>query len=198
MKLKAEWIIFILIVLESSWLIYEMFSPKMSPGNFTQITGMMETPRYSLYNLNDLASGYRRLELVTPDPYVISPNVWLSCMAPTPQEEALLQSDHAGYSVRLYASEEAVPVLQEAEGRTFPFGTIIIKEKLLNPDDTEPTALGMMIKRENGFDPAAGDWVFAYWLEDGTLIEGNETLSNCVQCHREQSETDMVFWKSQP
>lgn len=144
-----------------------------------------------------LVAEYHDLPLVTRDPYLISPEVWLSCMAPTPWEEALLQSEHAGFSVRLYANEEAFTIFREGEGRDFPRGSVIVKEKLQTPDDTEPTALGMMIKREAGFDSNAGDWEFAYWNKDIGLIEGNEALSNCVQCHREQEATDWVFWEAE-
>jgi hypothetical protein len=91
-----------------------------------------------------------------------------------------------------------MPILQEKGDRTFPIGSIIVKEKLRNANDTEPTALGMMIKRSPGFDPNTNDWEFAYWLQEGTLIEGNEALSNCVRCHREQQTTDMVFWTTEP
>lgn len=172
-------------------LLSQLFQPQLS-GGFPPPIGNLETSRNTL---DTLTEQYKTLELVTPDPYFISPEVWLSCMAPNPLEEALLQSEHAGVAVRLYASEEAFTILQEGEGRNFPTGSIIVKEKLLNPDDTEPTALGMMIKREAGFDPNAGDWEFAYWIQDGGFIEGNEALSNCVQCHHEQTTTDMVFWK---
>lgn len=169
-----------------------------SPTPLTFTPSPIPTAEHSISSTSvasPLVASYRDLLLVTRDPYIISPEVWLSCMAPNPQEEALLQSEHAGFSVRLYASEEAFAILQEGEGRNFPTGSIIVKEKLLNPDETEPTALGMMIKREAGFDPNAGDWEFSYWIQDGGLIEGNEVLSNCVQCHREQAIIDMVFWE---
>jgi Cytochrome P460 len=191
MKSKEGWFFIIPILFYCLWLVYVILSPPVNPGIFTQITGAFEPP------LDDSifpVLRYRQLELVTSEPYLISPEMWLLCTTPSLQEEALLESEHAGLAVRLYANEEALPILEEWEGRIFPKGTILVKEKLLTPESTEAVALGMMIKTESGFN-RNGVWEFAYWSQEGGLIQGEENLSTCIKCHSAQATTDMVFWE---
>ena len=69
-----------------------------------------------------------------------------------------------------------------------------MKEKLRFTGDDEFTvmALGLMIKRGAGFDPANGDWKFGYWESASGLSSGDEPAQHCGGCHA-SSKTDHVF-----
>ena len=62
-------------------------------------------------------------------------------------------------------------------------------------------ALGLMIKRGPGFDPAHGDWDFGYWEPASGLASGAEPAQHCGNCHA-GSKTDYVFvdmsWRYPP
>jgi hypothetical protein len=81
--------------------------------------------------------------------------------------------------------------MMQVENPVFPVGSIIVKEKLLQADSPQPEALGMMIKREEGFNPAGGDWEYVYWTADS--VTQGEALAHCQECHLGQTETDSVF-----
>jgi hypothetical protein len=56
----------------------------------------------------------------------------------------------------VYANDLASQVFTGTKGQVFPVGSIVVREKLLGPDDTQPELLAVMIKREPGFNPAGG------------------------------------------
>jgi hypothetical protein len=71
----------------------------------------------------------------------------------------------------------------------FPAGAIIVKEKLGN--DRSAAAVGGMIKRDAGFDPANGDWEYFYVAKPGGFSTGH--LQNCIECHARTKQTDYVY-----
>jgi len=75
----------------------------------------------------------------------------------------------------------------------FPTGAIIVREKLLNADDTKPELVTVMVKREKGFSKKTGDW--EYLVVEGTLdkIKQREKVGSCSKCHANAESTDFVF-----
>ena len=71
--------------------------------------------------------------------------------------------------------------------------TIIVREKLLNAEDTNPELVTVMVKREKGFSAKTGDW--EYLVIDGAIdkIKQRETVSSCSKCHAQAAQTDFVF-----
>jgi len=75
--------------------------------------------------------------------------------------------------------------------RKFPFGSIIVREKLLHPK-AAPELLAVMIKREAGFNPKAGDWEFLILTGDAAKVKSREKTGGCLECHS-RSASDFVF-----
>lgn len=93
----------------------------------------------------------------------------------------------------VYANDLASEALAN-EGRTkFPYGSIIVREKLSREDAAQPDLVAVMIKRAPGFNPTGGDWEFL--TIDGALtkVRERQKKGSCLECHSSQSERDFVF-----
>lgn len=75
----------------------------------------------------------------------------------------------------------------------FPRGSIIVRERLAKPDDTQPQHLTVMIKRARGFNPAANDWEFLAIDGGMTKILERQKKGNCLDCHASQKQRDFVY-----
>jgi Cytochrome P460 len=75
----------------------------------------------------------------------------------------------------------------------FPEGTVIVKEKLTTKDSQTPELLTVMIKQQQGFNPASGDWEYMVVDGTGTKVEGRGNLQNCQSCHLANQKTDYIF-----
>ena len=93
----------------------------------------------------------------------------------------------------VYVNELAAQVIAAGKSGTFPLGSIIVREKLTKPNDKEPELVAVMIKREPGFNPAGGDWLFL--TADGTLakIRERQKTGSCLGCHKSERANDFVF-----
>ncbi len=68
-------------------------------------------------------------------------------------------------------------------------GSIVVKENY-GPDKTL-AALTVMYKVQN-FNPAAGDWFWAEYLPDGTVVLSGK-VDGCIGCHVNVNANDMLF-----
>ena len=75
----------------------------------------------------------------------------------------------------------------------YPRGSIIVREKLTKPDDTQPQSIVVMIKRAAGFNPAANDWEFLVTDAALTKIRERQKTGRCLNCHVSQREHDFVY-----
>ena len=93
----------------------------------------------------------------------------------------------------VYVNELAAQVIAAGKSGTFPLGSIIVREKLAKPNDKEPELVAVMIKREPGFNPEGGDWLFL--TADGTLtkIRERQKTGSCLGCHKSERANDFVF-----
>ena len=98
----------------------------------------------------------------------------------------------ASYGV-VYVNELARRALLEQKKPQFPAGSIIVREKLLQPEAARPELLVVMVKRERGFNRKANDWEFL--MIDGSVsqITQREKTGSCRDCHKRQKESDFVF-----
>ncbi len=98
----------------------------------------------------------------------------------------------ASYGV-VYVNEFARHALMEQKKPQFPVGSIIVREKLLQPTDAAPQLLVVMVKRERGFNRKANDWEFL--MLDGSVsrITRREKTGSCRDCHKHEKENDFVF-----
>ena len=76
---------------------------------------------------------------------------------------------------------------------TFPVGSTIVREKLLSESQLTPQVLAVMIKREEGFNPEAGDWEFLLVNGHANRIEKRQKQGECLACHSAASNADFVF-----
>ncbi len=67
-----------------------------------------------------------------------------------------------------------------------------MKEKLNKKNQKEPHELGIMIKREAGYAPEAGDWQYVFVDRKGT-VSADQSKLNCANCHQIKSEDDYVY-----
>lgn len=83
----------------------------------------------------------------------------------------------------------------------YPVGTIILKENfLVNLEEkTQALTQTLMIKHEEGYDKAMGDWEYVQISHDGTVIvrgssSRNEAVANlCGNCHKNLANRDFIF-----
>ena len=93
----------------------------------------------------------------------------------------------------VYVNELAGQAIGAGNAGKFPVGSIIVREKLAKPDDKEPELVAVMIKREPGFNPEGGDWLFL--TADGTLakVRERQKKGSCLGCHKSERANDFVF-----
>lgn len=146
---------------------------------------------------------YRAWEPRTAEPVPISSQIFALCRLPTQAESDFVESVH-GDELALQdwpneAASEGIAAIDAAasggndEAITFAVGATIVKEKVAWRDGAwELAALGLMIKREPGFDPSHGDWQFGYWDPELGMESGSEAQVSCGDCHA-FAGTDFVY-----
>jgi len=138
------------------------------------------------------------------EPQAISVQIAALCRAPSAAEQAFQASEHGR---DLYLQNWLNPAAvsgRDAGGKpAFATGAAIVKQKLAPGADGKlaVVALGIMIKREPGFDAAHGDWAFGYWEAASGLRSGASEAGHCGGCHA-SAATDFVFldqrWRMLP
>jgi hypothetical protein len=144
------------------------------------------------FDLSNLA-GWTR---VNPERYYISSKVDVQCVAPKPADYARerKQNPHASTYITVFVNEAGRPAMFANPPQPFPQGAVIIKRKFDNSSQNgTPLLSTVMLKREAGYNPGAGDWEFAVVSGDGKNVEAKGKLGNCMGCHASRHETDFVF-----
>lgn len=103
-----------------------------------------------------------------------------------------LHDDSPSYGV-VYANEPASKAYAEGASRPFPVGSVLVRERLPQLDSTTPELLAVMIKREKGFNPAGGDWLFMTVDGEATKITKRQKKGSCLNCHQSARDRDFVF-----
>jgi hypothetical protein len=144
--------------------------------------------------LEQARGSYAAWEKRTENPQAISAEIFALCRGPTQAEEDFVASEHGDMLYLLdWLDPGAAAVFTAASSGPFPVGATIVKEKLvLESGGYMLHALGLMLKREPGFDPAHGDWQFGYWNAADGMIAGASENEHCGNCHA-GSSTDFVF-----
>ncbi len=132
-------------------------------------------------------SFYRSLHLLTPVPINVSGPIAFACSSTVIAAEQQRAGPHYDTPVNLYADGLARKAIEDKAAQ-FPRGAVIVKEKLA---DDRMTAVGGMVKRAPGYDPANGDWEYFYAAQSGGFATGR--LEHCAACHAKATATDHVF-----
>jgi hypothetical protein len=112
--------------------------------------------------------------------------------APEPKNQGTHEGGGNSFGI-VYANNLARQLMKAGTPLQFPRGSIIVREKLLKADDSQPELLTVMIKRERGFNRAANDWEFL--LVDGAAskIFERQKKGSCLDCHVSQKQRDFVY-----
>ncbi len=143
--------------------------------------------------------------LVTAKPDLMDSRYFADCAAPkldTPQRAAEEFGPHAFGLIQVRVNAIGLEPLKA--GKPVPVGTVVIKEKHLQPKDLaslakldSPFAVAVMIKREAGYDPEHGDWEYAYQINspaaDRSTTRGK--LTTCIGCHQTMKDQDYLYRK---
>ncbi len=140
---------------------------------------------------NDKLAEYKSWKLVTPKPLNMDPALAQLC-APPVKGIATAHTDSATRYFRVYVNDTGEKAM--LGGGTFPTGSIIVKQKLVqNAQDYKVELLTVMVKRQSGFDRKANDWDFYVTDPSGTRITAPKKIENCVSCHQSAKAQDLVF-----
>lgn len=109
-----------------------------------------------------------------------------------PKEPKNLHEKTAQTFARVYVNSIGQTEAEKENPRFAP-GSIIVREKLLFGNDTEPQLVAVMIKRKKGFSPRTGDWEFFVLDGKDLKMQKRETKGDCAKCHTQAQKTDWVF-----
>jgi len=148
-------------------------------------------------SIDKVIAEYKNWTPLMSVPKGVSGSLYTLCRAPMQDEDAFLASPHVSHFINVRVNDVALATMkQETKPETkmvFPVGSVIVKEKLVEKADAKPEALGIMIKREKGFNPDGGDWEYVYWKKTGEIFRGPEQTKHCQTCHVAKRNTDSVF-----
>jgi len=140
-----------------------------------------------------IASDYKtRLKLITPQPVAVNMTFLIGCRGFTAAEVAQAKKEfgpHSNAYLSIYMNDAAAQA-QRDKARTYPVGSVIVKQKIFNTHGAA-NGVGGMIKRAPGYDSEHGDWEYFYF-EDLAKIETGK-IANCVNCHAGAEDRDHVF-----
>jgi hypothetical protein len=95
----------------------------------------------------------------------------------------------------VHADKNAELAFSRPASTPFPEGSMIVKELLAtNKKSAESRTLLAMVKRDEGFDPAHGDWEFLVLrrLKQPIIVERGK-IAHCHACHEKAKAQDFVF-----
>lgn len=150
-------------------------------------------------------SGYKRWACANETPRQMPPGVEGLC-AVWPQEPPLgrpgdpplgtpglpTRGPHFRRYARVYVNDKGRAAFFWQRDPRFPVGTVIVKEKLETLTSKAPEILTVMVKREPGYDRAAGDWEYVV-LDGARQVQASGKLAHCRACHVEKASTGYVF-----
>jgi hypothetical protein len=93
---------------------------------------------------------------------------------------------------RVFANRLAGRALDD-KSPIFPVGSIFVREKFLNENDSVPETVTAVIKREKGFSKKTSGWEFLTFSGADLKLQKRETKGDCAKCHAQAKETDFVF-----
>jgi hypothetical protein len=108
------------------------------------------------------------------------------------QNDRDLHADSTAFGA-IYANDLAMRVYPTTQSQAYPVGSILVREKLSQPNAAKPELLAVMIKREKGFNPTAGDWSFLLVNGSGSKVKKRTKAGGCLSCHQHAWANDYVF-----
>jgi hypothetical protein len=167
-------------------------------GTAKKETGAMATTKSAPPQVNEI-HGYRSWTLINPQPVYISSVVNQLCRAPTVfNRDDESRNPHVQRLISVYVNSQGQRAMMNERNPKFPVGSVIVKEKLLPDKKDAPELLTVMVKREQGFNPANGDWEFMVVNGAGTKVEARGKIESCQSCHVSMKESGFVYRSYMP
>lgn len=132
----------------------------------------------------------RTTELATVTPTPVYMDSAVAALCADAQMVLAVEAPHEGRYIRVYISPNAKQTLLDGKG-TYPVGTLIVKEKCRDKEFQHTELFTAMLKREVGYNPAAGDWEFLV-LDREARLSANGKIDSCMECHQRFQQTDYV------
>jgi hypothetical protein len=145
-------------------------------------------------------SEYRSWKPVNAEPIVVPPKRRVLCESWT---AATLKNPHEDGLINIYVNDKGRKSYLEAKSPKFDEGAVIVKEKLRPGVEKEraqegsPRELGIMIKRQKGYNPDNGDWQFLLVDAQNRLVSHEKEVFHCGKCHQIKADSDFVYRKLQ-
>ncbi|MFI4861108.1 MAG: cytochrome P460 family protein [Phycisphaerales bacterium JB063] len=165
------------------------------PGSATTGDQIADASSADAVWANELVASAGRWQATTPRPVWTPANAAALCRPVRIPENP---GPHGQYAYWVRVNPEAEPAFTALQ--IMPVGSVVVKEKHEGPIEAQnapsPVALGVMIKREPGYDTQHGDWEYAYIDLD---TQGNPTevtrgkIATCIDCHTGRDRSDYLF-----
>jgi hypothetical protein len=137
--------------------------------------------------------GYKNWTKVNDKPEIMFSEVSKLCVRlPREESEKISENPHRDKFINVYVNSVGKDEMLTKKNPKFPVGTVVVKEKLENPDSPSPELLTVMIKRKKGFNPEVGDWEFMTLNGDASEVTSRGKLANCQACHLNYERNDFV------
>jgi hypothetical protein len=135
---------------------------------------------------------YRLWSQLLKEPYRVPLELWIRCVAPTPDDWASAREKYGPHTrrlIRIYGNSLAEKSLANG-GAPFLAGSVIVKEKLAGESHGDADGVGVMVKRDSQAFVATGGWEFLYFPGSP---DKKSTHQSCATCHKLAAERDYVF-----
>ena len=131
----------------------------------------------------------QRMVQFTKERVLIIGSLATDCGLPDPNHAELLGGQQA--AIQVYVNPESFASFMNDDTK-FPVGTMILKEKFPNMDAKVPELYTGMLKREQGYNPKAGDWEFFVLTGDRNAVTARGRIDSCMDCHQQYAKSDFV------
>jgi hypothetical protein len=189
-KFKAILRLLVLLAITTAWDLRAAVPPGYPPADEGR------APAKSKPDLEaQVFAKYRKWTRANSAPVKVAGVIAAACApAPLPGPQATQAANpHADKLINVFVNKIGRSAMLADKKPQFPEGAIIVKERLPLKKSSASEWLMAMVKREEGFNPAAGDWEFFVLRTPEKVVIERGRIENCRACHARAKETDFVF-----
>lgn len=163
------------------------------PFSHSRVTTTLEAQPTPTVSGREFVDGYRGWTRVNPEPVVMPANQAQLCAVPTAKQSELEETNpHTKKFITVFVNDTGKETMMEKLEGVFPQGSVIVKEKLAQKNNSLPELLTVMIKREPGYNPQYGDWEWMVVDGSATSVLARGKLTTCGGCHETYKGGDYV------
>jgi len=162
--------------------------PKHDPGDKEGRSKLLGTVQVPVRQLKD----YQQWPMLTPGAVDTSNRQFFLCGLSTKRDEdEKREGPHFSPAIRVYANATAKTAI-ENKSKTFPRGSVLVKEKLRRNSIVAITA---MIREDDSYDwsEEKNNWRYFYVDRREEMQFGR--IEGCRTCHQKAKESDFAFLK---